>query len=94
MPTHSFLLLPGPLKMPISLKPIMPIFFTPRNLHEELMEASAIGTDVGMIVQIGVGFYSTYLMFEKSSIVAPNAPSSPALKKLQDSFRRNFCFRF
>ena len=94
MVTHSSLLLLGPLKMPISFKPIMPIFFTPRNLHEELMEASATGIDVGTIVQIGVGFYSTYLMFEKSSIVAPNAPSSPALKKLQDGFRRNFCFRF
>ena len=94
MPTHSFLLLPGPLKMSISLKPIMPILFAPRNLHEELMEASPTGTDVGTIVQIGVGFYSTYLMFEKSSIIAPNAPSSPALKKLQDSFRRNFCFGF
>ena len=29
------------------------------------MEASATGTDVGTIIQFGVGFYPAYLMFEK-----------------------------
>ena len=29
------------------------------------MEASATGTDVGTIIQFGVGFYPAYLMFGK-----------------------------
>ena len=51
------------------------------------MGASATGTDVSTIVQIGVGSYSVYLVFEKPLIVALNAFSSPALKKLQDGVR-------
>lgn len=34
------------------------------------MEVSVAGIDVSTIVQIGVGFYSGYLVFEKVTIIA------------------------